>query len=190
MGPKLDENKILQLKNGSVAAFEAIFHEYADRVYAFAFSILKNESDSKEVVQETFFKIWLNHEKLKVELSFESYLFTIARNITISNLRSKKNTSSIEHEDILVTTNVTEDEILFHDVKGQLDDIIDQLSPRKREIFLLSRVDGLSHEEIASKLGLSVQTVHNHVSGALSFIKEHLQNDLMTVVFILLFSHL
>ena len=174
------------LKQGDVPAFESIYHAFSDRVYSFAYTILKNDAESKEVVQETFFKIWIHRDKLDPQRSFQSYLFTIARNQTISLLRKNKKVVSLDCTHDLSTTNNTEDEINLSDAKEQIGLIIDQLPPRKKEIFLMSRIEGLSNEEIANKLGLSTQTIHNHISVSLSFIKKHLHKDVLMIAFIIL----
>jgi len=171
------------LKTGDMSAFDIIYKRYSRRLYGFVFRYIKQESDTEEIVQEVFIKIWKSRDKIDVYSSFESFLFTIAHNATI-NLLKKKATEQkyVEHVKSLQRIEETyelTDEIHYQELKHKLQGLLDELSPRQKEIFQLSREEGLSHKEIAEKLGISTNTVKNHMVTTLSFLKSKLDNGLI-----------
>ncbi len=184
---EVDTDNITLLKKGDVKSFEFFYRAYCDRVYAFALSILKDKTDAKEVVQETFLRLWLYRDKLDSGLSIQAYIFSIAKNQAITIIRKRRNQfcNDIQGEEL---TDETHEQVIFNDLEKRIMEIVDLLPDRRKEIFLLSRRDGLLPKEIALQLGLSVQTVHNQISSALTFIREHVNEDLMMIVFIILFS--
>ncbi len=183
---------LLLLKEGDMAAFDAIFNKYCNRVYGFVIRYVKREEDADDIVQEVFIKIWESRMKIDVYLSFDSFLYTIAYNTTISLLR-KRVTEKNAHEYLksiqqIKTTNNVIDELHFKQLKGELKSLTNNLTPRQKEIFILSREEGLSYKEIAHKLNISTNTVKNHLVTALKYIKSHMNNRLETsVLFIFLF---
>lgn len=180
------------LKKGDMKAFDIIYKKYSKRLYGFVFRYIKNEVDTEEIVQEVFIKIWKSRDKLNVYSSFESFLFTIAHNATV-NLLKKRATEQkyVEHVKSLQSIEKAyelTDEIHYKELKYKLQGLLDELTPRQKEIFQLSREQGLSNKEIADKLSISLQTVKNHLASALSFLKGKLDDGLIvTGLFIGLF---
>jgi RNA polymerase sigma-70 factor (ECF subfamily) len=171
------------LKNGDVRAFDAIYKKYSRRLFGFVFRYVKQETDTEEIVQEVFIKIWKSRDKIDVYSSFESFLFTIAHNATV-NLLKKRATEQKYVEHVKSLQRIEEsyeltDEIHYKELKQKFQGLLNELSPRQKEIFQLSREVGLSNKEIAKKLGISVQTVKNHLVSTLSFLKSKLNNDLI-----------
>lgn len=155
---------------------------------------MKQKEDAEEIVQEVFVKIWESRNKIGVYFSFESFLFTVAYNATISMLRKKANeTKYIEHVKSLQYVNSSPnliDEIHFHELKDKVQTLLDELTPRQKEIFQLSREEGLSHDEIAKKLDISVNTVKKHIANTLAFLKSRIDNSLMaSLLFAFLFLY-
>ncbi len=166
-----------------MAAFDAIYKKYSGRLYGFVFRYVKGEADTEEIVQEVFVKIWQNRNNINIYSSFESFLFTIAHNATV-NLLKKRATELkyVEHVKSLQHINTSyelADEIHFNELLDKYQNLLNELSPRQKEIFQLSREEGLSHKEIAEKLGISANTVKNHLVTTLSFLKERLDNGLI-----------
>lgn len=164
-------------------AFDIIYKKYSRRLYGFVFRYIKQEADTEEVVQEVFMKIWQSRENINIYSSFESFLFTIAHNATV-NLLKKRATEQkyVEHVKSLQRIEETyelTDEIQYNELNQKFQDLLNELTPRQKEIFQLSREEGLTNEEIAKKLGISVQTVKNHLVTTLSFFKTKLDNGLL-----------
>jgi len=175
-----------------MVAFYHIYERYCKRLYGFVLRYIKQEQNAEEIVQEVFIKIWKARDKIDVYSSFESFIFTIAYNSTISMFRKKtKEKKYMEHlrslQQVEKAPNLT-DEIYFNELNDQVQTLLNELTPRQKEIFQLSREKGLSHEEIAKKLNITVNTVKKHMVNTLSFLKSHLDTNLITsLLFIYLF---
>jgi RNA polymerase sigma-70 factor (ECF subfamily) len=175
-----DQELALLIKKGDIRAFDKIYEKYSTRLYIFINGIIKSQKDSEDIVQEVFFKIWNNREKINEFLSLQSFLFTIAHNTTISILRKRVNeynyieyVKSIQNAKELSTG---EAELEFKELNDHLTSILNKLPKRQKEVFLLSRYDELSYKEIAERLGISVNTVENHMVKALRFLRANIKS--------------
>lgn len=171
-GKSITELLIL-LQKGDRVAFYLIYERYSKRLYGFVLRFLKQKEDAEEIVQEVFIKIWESKNKIDVFASFESFIFTIAYNATISLLRKRITENKyLEHLKSIQFENDPEiiEEIHYRQLNEKVQILLDKLTPRQKEIFLLSREEGLSHNEIAEKLNISVLTVKKHISNTLSFL--------------------
>ena len=179
------------LKEGDMVAFDMIYEKYCKRLYGFVIRYVKQKIDAEEVVQEVFIKIWENREKINVYSSFESYIFTISYNSVITLLRKRVlEKKYIEHLKSSQKEGAFEliDEIYFNELNNKVNSLLNELTPRQREIFLLSREEGLTHDKIAQKLGISPNTVKNHLVATLSFLKLNIDDRLIiNVLFVYLF---
>jgi RNA polymerase sigma-70 factor, ECF subfamily len=180
------------LKKGDMAAFDAIYHRFCHKLHGFVYMYLKQEEDTEEIVQEVFIKIWQSRERIDVYSSFDAFLFTIAYNATMSLLRKRiTETKAREYLKSLQQIDTSEqivDEIEFQELNKKVQSLLDQLTPRQKEIYLLSREEGLTHEEIAFKLKISKSTVNNHLVTTINFLKSEINNQLtINLFFIFLF---
>jgi RNA polymerase sigma-70 factor (ECF subfamily) len=180
---KSNQDLLKLLRKGDMKAFDTIYERYCSRLYGFVLRYIKQKEDAEEIVQEVFVKIWEAREKINAYSSFEAFIFTMAYNATISLLRKRiseskymdhlKNRQNITNQDESVG------EIEFKELNKRVALLLDKLTPRQKEIFLLSREKGLTHEEIAKELNISTNTVKNHLVTALAFLKSNLNNNLM-----------
>jgi RNA polymerase sigma-70 factor (ECF subfamily) len=183
---------LLLLKEGNMVAFDTIYEQYCKRLYGFVIRYVKQDTDAEEIVQEVFIKIWENRRKIDVFSSFESFIFTISYNSTISLLRKRVHEKKyLEHlkfsQEFDLTPELT-DEIHFKELNEKIQNLLGELTPRQREIFLLSREEGLTHGQIAKKLGISVHTVKNHIVTVLSLLKSNVDTTLIiNALFVCLF---
>ena len=194
MAEKSNDHTLVQLlQKGNVAAFDSLFEVYSQKLYGFAFKYFKNETDSEELVQEVFVKVWENRQTLKSELSFKSYLFTIALN-NIRKHFNKKATSlryienlKSERDWIDFQENTDDD---YETVLQRINLIIGRMPPRRREIFIKSKLERKSSKEIAAELNLSSGTVDNQISEALHFIRVQLKKEKVSLfLFAVLFVY-
>ena len=188
---KQEKAAIISLKRGDFEAFDQLFKRYGKRLFGFAIGYLKSHEDAEELVQDTFVKVWENRSELDENQSFNSYLFTIAKNTILNHFRKKAHQQSyIEYikQHTKLIHNKTEEDIIFSDLDAQAKKVINQLSSRRREIFLLSREQGYNNEEIAQRLNISKKTVENQITHSLKFIREQLgSKNLIPLLFISLF---
>lgn len=186
------EHILIQLlQKGNVAAFDSLFEVYSPKLYGFALKYFKNETDAEELVQEVFVKVWENRQSLKSELSFKSYLFTIALN-QIRKYFNKKATSlryleSLQNNPEYSDQGTTND---YDTTLNQIYQIIEQMPERRREIFTKSKLEGKSSKEVAAELKISPGTVDNQISEALRFIRSQLKTEnLGLLLFAVLFIY-
>jgi len=184
-----DIELVERLQKGDVEAFDLIYEKYSGKLYAFGLKYLKSTEEAEELVQSVFLKLWENYKILKKELSFKSYLFTIAYN-DICKLFRKRNYRQKFIDDTLYEnsqfSSEIEEGIDYHSVLEQVELIVNKLPEKQKTIFLKSRKEGKSTKEIAEEVGLSPGTVDNYISESLKFIRRRLQNENMPVL--LLFS--
>lgn len=169
---------VFALKDGNLWAFNELFDRYGKRLHRFAVAYLKSTENAEEIVQEVFLKIWNNREEISPDKSFESYLFTIAKNGILNTIRkSKSEQAYLNFAKLNPGKNVLLDEELdFNELERAYKNAVDQLSPRRKEIFLLSRVHSLSNAEIAEKMNISVKTVENQMTSALAEVRKNLRS--------------
>ncbi len=187
-----EKSLVSKLKEDDAKSFDTLFNIYSNKLFRFAFSLLKNEEDAKEIVQETFFKIWNKRKDIDSSKSFKSFLFSISYNLIIDQLRfklkDKKFRDSLENyfkNQINFQDNNTDYNIL----KKEIEDIINKLPERRRQIYLLSREHGLSHKEIAEKLNIKPKTVENQIGLTLKHIKSFLGDEIIpALLFLSLFG--
>lgn len=189
---KSNRELVKLLKKGDMAAFDAIYNSYCHKLHQFVIRYVKQEEDAEGIVQEVFIKIWEARTKINVYESFESFLFTIAYNTTISLLRKRvSETKSREYLKSLQQIDTADqviEEIHFKELDQKVQSLLKQLTPRQKEIYLLSREEGLTHKEIAKKLNISENTVKNHLVTTLKYLKSHIDNNLVVnVLFLCLF---
>ncbi len=179
MNKKESEIELIRdFKKGDSRAFEKLFQKYHKKLYAFLFNLLHSKEDAEEIVQETFIKIWEKREDFIDGYSFHSFLFTIAKNAFLNLNRKKIN--RVVFEDRLnfleeISSGRTDDYILFKETKEIINTIIEGLPPKRKEIFLLRKIEGLSRKEIAEELNISISTVDNQLMKANIYLKDELK---------------
>ncbi|HZK92946.1 MAG TPA: RNA polymerase sigma-70 factor [Prolixibacteraceae bacterium] len=194
MAEKHDDHSLVQLlQEGNVIAFDSLFKVYSSKLFYFALKYIKNESDTEELVQEVFVQVWEHHHTLKSELSFKSYLFTVTLNKIRKHFNKKaislRYLESLEHDPELTDNEKIQGEN-YESLLQQVYFIIDQMPPRRREIFMKSKLEGKSSKEIAIELDISYGTVDNQVSEALKFIRSKINNEnLAFMLFAVLFLY-
>ena len=184
---------LFSLQKGNRAAFKTIFDLYHNKVHRFVHSLTKSDYVTEEIVQEVFIKIWTNRETLRPELSFEAFLFTIARNATYNYLRGMANQQALKEEfwkNINESNKQTEDTLLLAEYETIVEGILQNIPNQKRSIFILSRYQGKSNQEIADLLGISQKTVKNHLWATLQIIRRQLEPHLESVYCLLIFPFL
>lgn len=157
--------------------FKTVFNTYYNSLCNYAFTFLKKEDICEDIVQEVFMKIWEGRRDLLMEDAVRYYLFTAVRNNSITWLRQKKNTGMVEwDEENSLQATVPEKGIgSDRDYDRLLQKAIDQLPPRCREVFLLSRLSNMTYKQIGASLDISVKTVENQLGKALKIIRTFLK---------------
>lgn len=172
-----------RLKNGDILAFDQVYELYSHKLFSFAFKILKNEAEADDIVQEVFVKIWESRHKLEDYKLLNSYIFTIAYNNSIDLIRKRINNAKyLEHLKNSAVINFTPtiiSHIEYNELNIQTEKLIASLPERQKQVYLLHREEGLTYPEIAEKLGISKNTVENHMVKALKYLRQNIDNSLL-----------
>ncbi len=148
--------------------FESIFREYYRSLTYFSLGYVKNLDTGRELVQEVFVNVWANRQKITIHSSIKSYLYSSVRNACINYLKSRRiEKASLEEVSGLAEKDDLFDHIVEAETRENLYSEIEKLPKRCKQIFTMSRFEGLRHAEIAKRLDLSVKSVENQISIAL-----------------------
>jgi len=184
-----DKHLILQMRNNNVQAFDSLFRKYHNKLFGFAFSLLKNREDSKEIVQEAFCRIWIKRHEMDSSKSFKSFLFKVSYNLIVDQLRQR-----LKDQEYRKYIYGCFDQCVFNETKvdyeiitGKVQSAVEELPEKRRQVYMLSRENGLSQKEIADKLGISVKTVENQINLSLKHIRLRLGKGILPLLFLWLF---
>ena len=194
MAEKFNHEEILsRLAKDDQKAFEELFDYYYSRLFYFAKKYLKSEEGIDDILQDVFLTLWRKRNKISGYDTFDSYLYKIVHNLLLNELRRRLNNQKKNNE--LLKLSVLNEHHLskeydYEELKERIFIYIEELPVRQREIFKLSRIEGLSHKEIAKKLHISTKTVEYHIRQAINILKERLKiHGLLSLLFIYLFSN-
>lgn len=184
-----DESAVLKrLAAGSVAAFDEIYARYSSSVYQEAFRLLRSREVTRDVVQEVFTILWMKRTHFTSVEHFRAYLVRMGKNLAYHYLLkvSKEVLAKSELSRTLkVQMNGTEHDVHFKELEVLLEETVDLLPQRQREVYEMARNEGLSHEAIARHLNISPHTVKNHLFAAKDFIRRRLQQAVLLIFFFL-----
>jgi len=188
----LKEEPILvrNLSRGNLLAFNTLYHHYSKHLYGFAFAYLKSEEEAEELVQEVFTIIWEKRSTLREELSFKSFIFTIAFNIIRKHFRKRLSLLNYLKSGLNSDLDMQTSQKITHDSLFQfISRLVNLLPQRRKEIFIKSRFEGLTIKEISEDLNISHKTVENQLTDALKFIRTNIRSEYIPfILFIIIFS--
>lgn len=189
--PETDIELVSKLQTGNTDAFDTIYKRYAGKLYLFGLKYIGSVTETEEFIQTIFLKIWENRKNLNKDLSFKSYLFTIAYNDICKHFRNRnyqKQFIKDTFSDTEPATSDTVESIDFKSILNRVEQLLDTLPEKQKLIFIKSKFDGMSTKEIAKELKLAPGTIDNYISDTLKFLKIRIQKeDLMIVLFVSLF---
>ena len=171
-----DTEKLIQpLKNGSVKAFDALYQLYSARLYNFVLKISNGDTYmAEEIVQRVFIKIWEDRSMLDTQKSFNAFICTIAKNMLMNEYKHQM--VEFVYQDYILQINKDEssdgvDKIEYVFLEKYLNTLIEQLTPARREVYIMNRIDKLTVKEIAQRSGKSEKTIEKQLSEANEFIR-------------------
>lgn len=175
--------------------FDRIYAIYFPKLVRFSKTYLLFQEDAENMVQDIFLKLWEHHDQIPFDGNLNAYLFTIVKNRCIDLLRKRCQTpdqhcslSQVEYKEmefkLYSLQRVDESRLSLSEIESIIRQAMDSLPPRCREIFRLSRMEGLKHKEIADRLNISVNTVEGQMSIALRKLKVALKDYLPLFILI------
>lgn len=165
------------MKAGHRLALNTLFTKYYASLCRFAFSFVRNTQESEELVKDVFYQLWKKREQLNIERNVKSYLFASVCYACLAALQ-KQVVVFQRLEDVLEhpQENVTPENVSEHaELTALIEQAIDHLPERVRQVFVLSRFENLKYTEIAAVLELSEKTVESHITKALAHLRGHLR---------------
>lgn len=184
-----EKEELELLRTASKQSFEVLYNRYSGKLYNFVMKVSKGDTYiAEELVQRTFIKVWETREYINPDKSFISYLCTIAKNMLLNEYKHQT-IQFIYKEYIKVKAtdnyNFTEKEVDKHLLEEYIDKLIDKLPPKRREVFILSRKEGLSNKKIAERLQISESTIETQLLKSLTFMKNQMQKHYELILLIL-----
>ena len=188
-----------QVKAGDQKAYELMFSIYFSRLNDFAKHVIKDDTISQDIVLEVFLKLWENRSKIE-SLNLEAFLFRIVRNSCIDYIKHIKVLNNRMHEieisskyEELYRIDFVGNEpyiLIEQELKNKIENTIKGLPDRCREVFILSRMEGLKNKEIAEKLDINIKNVERHLNRALQSFRKNFTDELPIVLIVMVLKSL
>lgn len=169
---------IKELKDGDESYFKKVFDQYHQKLYFFILNKTKSEYIAEEVVQMAFTKLWQCRQTLQEEYTISTQLFRIAYTILIDFLRKYNHkeaiTAGLDDVNIEKGVDSTNEKMSGAELQKRISKAVNDLPPVRKQVFEMSREQGMSYREIAETLSVSSKTVETHIYKALKQIKKHI----------------
>jgi RNA polymerase sigma-70 factor (family 1) len=186
------EQELIRLvKENDAKAFEKLYYKYVPRLSSFINYYFGKSISHEETIQDAFLKIWEKRTLLDESKSFNAYLIEIAKNLVYNNFRDKLQEEKYRqsHNARATSVNDIEEYINHKELQEQIEKGMDGLPPMQKEIFIMSRQEGLSHDEIAQRLDISKRTVEHQIYRTLKTLKQiALDKKLHMIVLLYIFQ--
>ncbi|MBV8252061.1 MAG: RNA polymerase sigma-70 factor [Chitinophaga sp.] len=171
-----NESTLLQqIAAGDEGAFSILVDRYWTRIYGHALAYAKSQQKAEEVTQDVFMDLWHHREKLLSIDHFDNYLFIVARNRVFKVIRQKlEETETLEDVHVAEDIWLPDQQAEFREVHTLLLNGIAELPPMRRRVFTMSRIEGKSYDEICQELGISRNTVKEHIVKSLHFLRNYM----------------
>jgi RNA polymerase sigma-70 factor (ECF subfamily) len=169
---------IQRIKASDETGFETLFNFFQAPIFNFLLFKVKDPAIAEDLLQETFLKIWKTRAALDENRSIKNYLYTIADNLALNHFRHAKVVSNYkERRDAKIFSLGDSPEFILEEKEWQISlaKAIEALPEKTRVVFLMSRMEDLTYEEIASRLQISIKTVESHMTKALKLLREDLR---------------
>lgn len=169
------EQLLTAVRAGDPDAFNELYRVYRKKVNGFAYRFVRCPEEAAELTQAIFVRLWENRSKIDPSKSFDAYLYTMVRSNFLDALKRKARMFIFRNENLKEepSFNSTDSYMDFTECRQIAMQAIESLSPQAKTAYLLSRDNGCSHEEISDHMGISKNTVNNHIKKSLGRIRTH-----------------
>ena len=178
---------VLSLRKGDANAYAYLVDTYNHKLCLYANSLLNDISISEDVVQNVFIKVWERRSNLNADYSIKSYLYKSVYNSCINEYKRNQSVTALEKKYIEELESVIEekDDEAFEKLISQVKEAIQELPPKCKQVFLLSKKEGLTNIEISEYLNISKNTIERHINIAFSKIRENVGSNTDIILFLL-----
>lgn len=172
-----EKRYIEAVSRGDEQAFESLFLHYFPRIKGFITGILQNEEEAEDISQDIFVAMWQNRERLTKIENLNAYLFRVAKNTVYRHIERNLLFKDYQQQSglTILDTNRSdsiEEELYAKELEYLISVAVERMPPQRKNIYKMSRNDGLSNDEIAQQLSISKRTVENHLTQALADIRK------------------
>ena len=186
--PYDDKTLLSQVAQSDQPSFTRLVDQYWNDVYSHALAYTKSSPRAQEITQDVFLRIWRTRERLLEVENFRNYLFILSRNHIVSAMRKKlEETEAIDPLETAESDLNPDEQLQYKEIYAAIHETIEKLPPARRAVFKMSRLEGLTYEEIASRMNISRNTVKDHIVQALIFLRSHLHRILFFLIYFKIF---
>jgi len=174
----LENQLINRCKKGDGEAYRKLIYNYRDKLFGYLWRFSDSKEMAEELFQETLIKVWKGFKKYDEQKKFTSWLFTIAHNVAMDSLRSRKNKrvfTSIDEFEYQSISNRPDEEIIKKETIDMINDSVNNLSEKQKTVFLLRQHGELTFKEIANTMNEPLNTVISHMHYAVKKIKKQIE---------------
>jgi len=179
-GSLSDTELIELLKTGDQISFTEIYNRYWRLMYSHIYKMLRNEEESKDILQELFSNLWIKAAQIPEQRNLAGYLYVSARHDVLNAIRNRKfrndylqSLATFSESSSYATLQYLDE----RDLEKLIEQEIQALPPRMRQVFEMSRKENLSHKEIAERLGTSAETVKKQINKSLKILRHNLKES-------------
>ncbi len=174
----LQKTTVQKIKQGNIQAFEGVFRELYSPLAGYANKIINDNDKAEEIVQEVFYTIWKNRERLIITTSLKSYLYKSVQNSCLQIIQHES--VKDKYKQFVINRDTDKQpspdaELELKEINKAINRTLASLPERCRQIFKMNRFEGLKYREIADKLSISQKTVEANISKALKHLRKNLQ---------------
>lgn len=171
-----------RIKNSNREAFGLLYKRYRKIIYFFSLRFLRDPADAEEIVQIVFVSIWEHRYQIDEKKNIKSYIYRIAVNFIYNSLKKKAIRNKYIENELQKSESYLNpyDEIFYNDLDERIGAVISTLPPQQQKIFSFRHFEGLSHEEIAHRLDISVRTVENQIYRVNMVLKERFRSEILS----------
>lgn len=159
---------------------EIVIPYYRAKIYRFIVQFVKNTNLADDLTQDVMLKVWNRYEQLSTLKDADNYILKMAKNHVIDHFKKLAREKAYQEEvwyHLQKTENGTESKLVQQDIDAHLESVIKSLPARQQEVYALNKQEGLSLQEIAQTLGITVRTARNHLDRALKVIRNQMNSD-------------
>ncbi|MHC1706331.1 MAG: RNA polymerase sigma-70 factor [Bacteroidales bacterium] len=178
-----------EIRNGNKAAFEKVFRIYYASLCSYASTLSGSYEEAEEIVQDVFFRIWQDKDKLDIQISLKAYLFRAIRNGCLNHIKHEKIKINYARETVAIQNNTQpawHHPMESRESQQRVMTAIEKLPSERQKIFRMIRLEERKYKEVAGILGISVKTVENQMGKAMRFLREELKDLLFFILLLIL----
>jgi RNA polymerase sigma-70 factor (ECF subfamily) len=174
---KVDAELVLGVQKDDVSAFDALYWKYHQPVYDNIVKLVKDSSEAKDILQEVFVKLWQKRHSIDVSKSVAGWLFVISFNLSVSHTKNRLREQAL-YRRVFNENHAPDDDFMEYERQLRLlETAIGKLSPQKKKIVTLCKLEGKTYEEAANELNISRHTVKEYLSSAMVNLNDYLHKN-------------